>query len=55
LGFFNFAWSVDLRVICDSCTVRTDVVCVRDAEILQFMVHILNALIEVLNSLYLQF
>jgi hypothetical protein len=53
LGFLNFAWSVDLRVNFDSCNVRTDILCVRDAEILKVMIHILNTLLEAPSSPYL--
>lgn len=55
VGFFNFAWSVDLLIIFDSFTVRKDMLCVRGAEIIKVMIHILNTLLEVLSSSHLQF
>jgi hypothetical protein len=42
VGFLNFAWNVDLRVIFDGCTERTDILYVQDAEILKVMVHIIT-------------
>jgi len=54
VGFLNFAWNVDLRVIFYTCRVRADIVCVREAEILKVTLHILSTLFEVLSSPYSQ-
>lgn len=54
MGLLKFAWSVDQGVIFDTFTLRKDILCVRDAEMLNVMVHILTILLEVLSIPYLQ-